>query len=426
MSVQHIISATIIGIMPLAADSANHPFSVSEAEKSVVRVIVVDQSGQIKSLGSGFAVGDGKSVATNFHVLEGGKEIYVVTKDINSSLKKFNGTLHWYSKEFDLAFIRIGPGKLEALRVAKQPPKKGDQVFAMGFPGAADMAIEWADESLLIEPTLTNGSVGRLFNAKWVRDGAYLSIVQHSAPINAGNSGGPLFDACGRVIGINTAKALSFVEKNQVDATTGIHFASDSKALFKGAEAANIRIDLDSTACDSYSQNNRTEEKLQPLTPENPTLFLLVSISVFSLSTLIILLFKYKNNIQLNRQAKFLSNNTHKDKSIESSRVDYFLSGRDSSGIVFKLPIPTTNLERLEFYIGRSGVQCQLVIDDQSVSRKHIKMIKLNESFFISDCGSKNGTKINGRPIGSEIERLQVSDEVTLGKITLRLKKDLR
>lgn len=71
----------------------------------------------------------------------------------------------------------------------------GDRIYVLGYPGAADVS----DESLT-EPTLTSGTV----SARKVMPGGF-SVIQFDAPITHGNSGGPVFDTQGRVIGIATA-----------------------------------------------------------------------------------------------------------------------------------------------------------------------------------------------------------------------------
>lgn len=87
----------------------------------------------------------------------------------------------------------------------------GDKVYVLGYPGAADVS----DESQT-EPTMTSGTVSA---KKTMPDG--FSVLQFDAPITHGNSGGPVFDAQGRVIGIATFGSLD----NKGNQVQGFNFA---------------------------------------------------------------------------------------------------------------------------------------------------------------------------------------------------------
>jgi len=140
------------------------------------------------SLGSGFIISADGYILTNDHVVEGADEIRVKLADG----REFNGKVRGLDAKLDLALVKIDAG--ENLPVAKlgdsDSIKVGEWVMAIGNPFG-------------LEQTVTVGIVsakGRVIGA-----GPYDAFIQTDASLNPGNSGGPLFNVQGEVIGINTA-----------------------------------------------------------------------------------------------------------------------------------------------------------------------------------------------------------------------------
>jgi len=140
------------------------------------------------SLGSGFVIDKKGHVVTNNHVIADADEITVVLQD-DTMLK---AELVGRDPETDLAVLKIDPKGLK-LSVAEfgdsDDARVGDWVLAIGNPFG-------------LGSTVTAGIIsarGRDINA-----GRYDDFIQTDAPINKGNSGGPLFDKEGKVIGVNT------------------------------------------------------------------------------------------------------------------------------------------------------------------------------------------------------------------------------
>ena len=143
---------------------------------------------KFKAQGSGFIIDPEGTVITNHHVVKGAEEITIIT----NSGEKYPAELKGYDQKTDLAVLQVDTdvtlpyvefGESDSARV-------GDWVIAIGNPfglgGSATTGIISAR--------------GRDINAGPLDD-----FLQIDAPINRGNSGGPLFDATGRVIGVNTA-----------------------------------------------------------------------------------------------------------------------------------------------------------------------------------------------------------------------------
>jgi serine protease Do len=146
------------------------------------------RSRRATSLGSGFIVGAEGYVVTNNHVIQDADEITVILHD-NTRLK---AELVGRDKKTDIAVLKVKPkSKLTAVKFGDSDSARvGDWVMAIGNPFG-------------LGGTVTAGIIsarGRDINA-----GPYDDFIQTDASINRGNSGGPMFNLKGRVIGINTA-----------------------------------------------------------------------------------------------------------------------------------------------------------------------------------------------------------------------------
>ncbi len=141
-----------------------------------------------QSLGSGFVVDASGIVVTNNHVIDGADEINVIFQDNTTIKAELLGT----DPRTDIAVLRIKPEKpLQAVNWGNSDEAQvGDWVLAIGNPFG-------------LGGTVTAGIVSA--RGRDIRQGLYDDFIQTDAAINRGNSGGPLFDLAGRVIGINTA-----------------------------------------------------------------------------------------------------------------------------------------------------------------------------------------------------------------------------
>lgn len=144
--------------------------------------------GQVaQALGSGFIVSSDGVIVTNNHVIDGASEI-TVTLDNG---KDYKGKLLGHDPKTDLAVVKINASDLPTVQWGDSDKMRaGDAVLAIGNPFG-------------IGTTVTSGIVSA--RGRDLHNGPYDDFIQVDAPINHGNSGGPLVDASGKVIGINTA-----------------------------------------------------------------------------------------------------------------------------------------------------------------------------------------------------------------------------
>lgn len=144
---------------------------------------------KVNSLGSGFVIDSSGLIVTNNHVIDGAEEIYIkFSDDTKLKVEEVVGT----DPKTDLALLRVKPVKpLNALEFGDSAKMRvGDWVMAIGNPFG-------------LGGTVTLGIISA--KKRDINSGPYDEFIQTDAAINRGNSGGPLFDMEGKVIGVNTA-----------------------------------------------------------------------------------------------------------------------------------------------------------------------------------------------------------------------------
>ena len=139
------------------------------------------------ALGSGFFVSGDGYIVTNNHVVTNGKRFEVTT----DNGKTYEASVIGTDPQTDLALIKVNAGTdFPYVRLAADVPNTGDWVLAVGNPFG-------------LGGTVTAGIVSA--RGRDIGEGPYDDFIQIDAPVNMGNSGGPTFDVCGEVIGVNTA-----------------------------------------------------------------------------------------------------------------------------------------------------------------------------------------------------------------------------
>lgn len=145
--------------------------------------IIASVSDQYGSLGSGFYIDTDGTVVTNYHVIDQARSAVIKTSDgVEYEVTGIKG----YDPDLDLAILETTAGKTVPLERKTDEVNTGEKVYALGNPQG-------------YQSTFTEGivsSASREVNGK--------NYIQHTAPITNGNSGGPLLDDHGKIIGINT------------------------------------------------------------------------------------------------------------------------------------------------------------------------------------------------------------------------------
>lgn len=162
--------------------------------------------------GTGFFVGqngvDPQYLVTNYHVIE--NYIYVGGGEQDNKSRLY---VAFSQNDIEEAYVVEYNDKMDlaVLRLAKATSKRkplcistdfhvGSQVYAVGFPKLADVTINSTSSFSIEDASVTNGMINRLIT----ESGTGRRLIQMDATIYGGNSGGPLVDANGYVIGVNT------------------------------------------------------------------------------------------------------------------------------------------------------------------------------------------------------------------------------
>ena len=167
------------------------PELIRRVKPAVVAVSTYDAKGNALMSGSGFFLRPGQ-VVTNLHVVEGARRVEVKTLDGKGRIYEADG-LFGVDEEGDLAVLSV-PVPRERSRVTEvttEVPEEGEQVFVIGNP-------------LRLEGSVSDGIVSALREVPGLGQ-----IIQITAPISHGNSGSPVFDMRGRVVGVVTIKVVN-------------------------------------------------------------------------------------------------------------------------------------------------------------------------------------------------------------------------
>ena len=192
-----------------------------ESDRGNTNVVV----GRQRSVGSGFVIDPDGYILTNAHVINGAQRIQVVIPpgDADGSLKTalsgktrtVPARIVGFSSEIDLALLKV-EAKVPALPLATYTKvRQGEIVFAFGSPGG-------------LRNTITRGIISSV--ARQTDPDSPLIYIQTDAAVNPGNSGGPLVNAKGEVVGVNT-----FI-LSQSGGSEGLNFAipcATARTVFK-------------------------------------------------------------------------------------------------------------------------------------------------------------------------------------------------
>jgi len=221
---------------------------IAAASRSVVRVALAATDGQSAYFvghGSGVVVAPGR-VLTNAHVVELVRsEPNIVIGIIPSQgARSYSGRIVAYSPGNDLALIAFDGADLPVATFYSGAPVDGEQVTAIGYPGAVDRAQGMSLQDIVrpMSPVRTSGTVSG------GRASKQFDTVLHTAPMATGNSGGPLVDSCGRVLGINSFGSLS----DGNDAEYG--FAVSNREIAGFLRQAGVQVQRSGEACRSMAE----------------------------------------------------------------------------------------------------------------------------------------------------------------------------
>ncbi|HKZ77897.1 MAG TPA: tetratricopeptide repeat-containing serine protease family protein [Pyrinomonadaceae bacterium] len=167
------------------------PGLVRRLKPTVVAIVTYDAIGEALMTGSGFFLRPGQ-VVTNLHVLRGASRVEIKTLDGKGKVYPVTGAVA-VDEEGDLALLAVEtpPERARSSQLSESLPDEGERIFVIGNP-------------LRLEGSVSDGIVSAVREVPKVG-----RIIQITAPISHGNSGSPIFNLSGEVVGVVTVKVTN-------------------------------------------------------------------------------------------------------------------------------------------------------------------------------------------------------------------------
>ena len=214
-----IIIMLILGLTLSVGACGRKPFSdnpdaIDVASKSVVEITVYDKSNTAIAGGSGFFAFDSKTIITNYHVIKNAYRIEIIDDDDNMVEISL---IYNINKDKDIAILQIdGESTYSPLKISTETElKKGESVIAIGSP-------------LGLKNTISKGTISNFVE----QDG--IDMIQFTAAISHGSSGGALLNDVGEVIGITSGSYIDGQNLNLAIPAVEIVDLYNDKPILKG------------------------------------------------------------------------------------------------------------------------------------------------------------------------------------------------
>lgn len=428
-----------------------HGMDLESIKPSIVRLIVLGE-GESGATGTGFVVAtkNGESlVATNCHVVaeRARDDSLIVARKNGDAVEAYKGVVLWQDSLKDLAVVRVENLNAPALIMHRAGPKQGDEVFALGFPGVADDDASIAafaeahsnshsnrindptgQASRFVEATLSKASVRRIVKGTWEPGDPVpeFQIIEHDVNITAGNSGGPLLNHCGHVVGVNTQRVpdpdlpFDIVRKS-----------SHSSELISALDNLGIRHKSTSEPC--------TDAELAGKSMSGFWIPVFAILAAVGVGVALFVALK-KPAFVRETYTQFLRRSARPPISSagppiagaeipQSPALEVFrgwtLEGENpeaiSSGKVL-IEIPISMIGRGKLIIGRKASMVHYLVNNSSISSQHATLLLDETGLYIEDRNSSNGTRLNGERLAPfKPVKLSTGDRATLGEVKFKI-----
>jgi S1-C subfamily serine protease len=181
-----LLVAAVLLVYAGPAAGQGAPREVREASAQVLTLRGYDAAGKQTAQGSGFFFGPGR-IATNFHVIAGAERVVVI--GIGGDTVAMVTQVEAFDERLDLAILGAPRGRSSGITIETFVPDIGDPIWTYGSPKG-------------LTGTMSDG----ILSALRQRNGR--SVLQITAPISPGSSGGPVLDGRGRVVGVTVSSIV--------------------------------------------------------------------------------------------------------------------------------------------------------------------------------------------------------------------------
>lgn len=290
-----------------------------------------------------------------------------------------------------------------------------------------------------IKPTVTRGNAERITEKPgWLNSAVTIPAIQHNLHIMHGNSGGPLLNGGGQVIGI-VGRGTTGKISNGVENTEQLDWATTSGYLITLLQSRHLSFIVGPT----WNGNTRS-------VPVWLIVVIAIAIAI-AITALVVglILVKTRRKSSVTQLIEALKDKGHiagtqliellagksrtRNSSVNrpapaGSPKTWKFDGRTSSGRTFQISINEAMFSRngSRLILGRSADLCDLVIDDETVSRQHAEIRRENGAFKVADRNSSNGTAVNGVFSQKPFQPVpfKLGDTLTLGEVKLDFGRD--
>jgi len=391
------------------------PIDAEAIKPSVIKLLVFDKNDEY-STGTAFVVGKRNGllvVATNQHVVADriSDETAVAFRKDRNDIEVRDARVLWEDEFFDLALLEVDDMKAKPMVLFLPQPTQGEEVFALGFPSIVeDLKSLTALADLFkggkrgvvkdrggvagraVESSLSRGGVRRVVKGKWdSRDrGDEFWIVEHDVNLGPGNSGGPLVNDAGQVVGINTLIATESSISGAVRKSSHSSVLADamrkfgvtptvatSKGLF--ARFAWTNLFLAAAAAALAVAVTLTVLRKPQLIRETYTQFLKRSPTPPTMDTHQSELPVIAGESSAIAGGKWCLEGINPEKG-QDPNVRLFFDGGEGERVI----------------VGRRKDVVHLHVANGSISGQHITLRPEGNKVWVEDRNSSNGTKVNG------------------------------
>jgi hypothetical protein len=425
---------------------------VKRFEQSVVRVIASlmrDGAEAGSGHGTGFYITE-EHVLTNHHVVTLGGDpppgatVAIVVRAAGLT-ETYKAEVVWLSKELDLAVIKVTGLSRVPLVLSSAPPReyptKGMAVWAIGFPGLGDVVM--ADKTEQASATVTRGVVGRVGIGTGGDEHKPRAVIQHDASINRGNSGGPLLDSCGVVVGVNTFLPMTILEIGQ-DRTGGYRaYGTTNTGVFASPHIASL---LEAARSAPQLKDVRTVTSAEPCLEAATSPLVYVGIGgalLIAAGALVLALRRGAGKRVIEsyshwRRRRGVRTGALEERTAPPSRLaaqaaaagDWVLAGAGADGKAYRFELTAQRLAAATgrekgVLVGRIDRLVDFVVDGPGVSRRHARVaLRADGALGIEDLDSAYGTRLNGQALTPfQSAPLKAGDVIEIGDAKLTLEK---
>lgn len=385
--------------------TANADIDLDVTKESVVRIIA-DLGDGYGNWGSGFLIGKQgdpvQYIVTNYHVIEGAKSIYLY-RGVDDLIELYTTSIQMPIT--DIAVLELSEQlynqKTLTLRDSEDV-KVGDSVYCLGFPSAADDM----DGSLSGKPedvTITSGIISKISETP-----DNVPFYQMDATINYGNSGGPLVDENGCVIGVNTFGMLdndlyaAVTLTDLIDAldSRGITYDKYTEALDEPpTETDTTEDEIVAPVDEKENDEEEDNEEDKATSTKDDSKINTITIVIISAAVLLVIALVFIFVLARRNKAKTHYNaNNLNAVNMPRQGVKKVTGLVTCVGGVFK----GKNIEVIsKIYFGRND-DCHVKYpsDTKGISGKHCALEFDGGSFYLTDLGSSYGTFLsNGQKL---------------------------